>query len=725
MSEVPENSLALAASAYLRAARHQPVDWMEWGASAFARAEQDGKLILLDIGASWCHWCHVMDRESYEDPDTAAILSDHFIAIKVDRDERPEVDARYQAAVQAISGQGGWPLTAFLTPDGKPFFGGGYFPPDERYGRPSFQRVLLTMVDAFRTRRDEVNESAASIMAAIEQTETFTEDASESGRETPIANGVLLGRLLGSLLDQFDERNGGFGSQPKFPHAGVLGLLVDASSRKSPQAALSRRIAPFSLCKMAEGGVYDQLAGGFHRYSVDERWVVPHFEKMSCDNAELLMAFVHAFQTFFDPQFAGIAQSIVGWMDEILTDRQQGGFYASQDADVSPEDDGDYFTWTLPEVREVLSAEELAVTVPHFAMEEIGDMQHNPAKNVLRLVEPVSKTAAVARLGVEETKALLQSATAKLKAARLLRATPPTDKTIYTGWNAVCVSAYLAAARVLQDHAAGHFALQTLDRVLSTAWDPALGLAHVVAYGEPTASVPRLPAGLEAYATLGAACLDAWDYTGQLRFFDHAKALADTMVARFYDDEAYGFFDTERIAGAAPPLGALAARRKPLQDSPMPAGNPLAAVLLLRLEALSGNEEGYGTRARQTLRLFAGLVEHISLYAAGYGLALTLALYQPVLVIVIGDDDLARDLEATALARYLVNKRVLRLTHDQTRQLPPLLAASLPSLREVTGLEAGSHAFVLLERQASAPIHDPDVLIDTLNLVLNGPDRKL
>jgi uncharacterized protein YyaL (SSP411 family) len=376
-NDVTLNSLSHAASAYLRSAQHQPIEWNEWGAEAFAKAKRENKPVLLDIGAVWCHWCHVMDRESYENPATAAMINEKFVAVKVDRDERPDVDSRYQAAVSAISGQGGWPLTAFLTSDGRPYFGGTYFPPDERYGRPSFMRVLQTMADAYANRREEVEESAGSVMQAIEHNESFSGRAGDPGEP-------LLSKLIDSIVKQFDERNGGFGSQPKFPHPGALDLLIDAAGRGGEDAARAKHVATVTLEKMAAGGIYDQLAGGFHRYSVDERWVVPHFEKMAYDNSELLKNYVHAFQTFVAPDIAKVAREMIQWIDEWLSDRELGGFYASQDADYSLDDDGDYFTWTRDEAAAVLTPEELAVAGAYYDIGEIGDMHHNPAKNVLR-----------------------------------------------------------------------------------------------------------------------------------------------------------------------------------------------------------------------------------------------------------------------------------------------------------------------------------------------------
>jgi len=674
MSDGQENSLGRAASAYLRSARHQPIDWHEWGAEAFEKAAAEDKPVLLDIGAVWCHWCHVMDRESYENAETAKIINDLFVAVKVDRDERPDVDTRYQAAVSTISGQGGWPLTAFLTPDGKPYFGGTYFPPDDRYGRPSFQRVLLTMADVFQNKRGEVDESAGSVMLAIEENESFSGHAGNPGPE-------LLAKLVDSAIQQFDERNGGFGSQPKFPHSGAIDLLIDAASRTgdAERAEAAKKVAVFSLLKMAAGGIHDQLAGGFHRYSVDERWVVPHFEKMAYDNTELLKNYVHAFQTFGEQEFARVASGILRWMEEWLSDRERGGFYASQDADDSLDDDGDYFTWTRKEARVVLEEDEFAVAALYFNIRDVGDMHHNPQKNVLHVGATLDGIVKIVGGTHESVRALLESAAKKMYAARLQRKTPYIDKTIYTGWNGMCVSATLEAARVLGLEETRAFALKSLDRVLEAAWRPGEGLAHVVAYGEGVAGA-RIAGVLEDYAFLANAALDAWESTGELRYFAVARELADTMLARFYDAAGSGFFDTEKVEGAAAPLGVLSARRKPLQDAPVPAGNPVAVTVLLRLFALT-NEAGYEACARATLEMFAGVVEHFGLYAASYGLALRRAVEAPVQVCVVGSDEL----EKVATRKFLVNKSVIRLSREQMVVLPPALAETLPHVPEIVG----------------------------------------
>jgi uncharacterized protein YyaL (SSP411 family) len=712
------NLLAQSGSSYLRSAQHQPVDWHPWGEAAFARAQAEDKPILLDIGAVWCHWCHVMDRESYENREIAAIINQHYVAVKVDRDERPDVDARYQAAVSAISGQGGWPLTAFLTPDGRPFFGGTYFPPGDRYGRPGFGRVLLTMAQAWRERRDEALESASSVMAAIEQNESF----SGRGGELTLS---LVDKLVAAALKQFDARHGGFGSQPKFPHPSALDLLLEvAMSRDNGEAAVAFAT---TLEKMARGGVYDHLAGGFHRYSVDERWVVPHFEKMLYDNTELLRNYVHGFQSYVRQDFLATAREIVGWLDATMTDRARGGFYASQDADINLDDDGDYFTWTLEEARAVLDPAELEFAASYWDIGELGDMHHNPAKNVLYVRQPLEARA----VGVEELeslRALRDSARAKLLAARGRRPTPFIDKTLYTGWNAMAVTAYLETARVLRLEGVEEFALRTLNRLLDEAWDGGDVLYHVMAYGDaptsdgpeahevaasPAVSAARVPGTLDDYAFTIHAAIDAWQASGHVNFYRVAMKLANAMIASFYDRTAGAFYDTPAPQKGHMPLGVLGARRKPLQDSPTPAGNPTAVSALLRLETLSGRQE-YRDIAEDTLASFAGIVEHFGLYAGSYGLALERLLVEPVQVIVVGSGVEASRLEATAVARYGVNKTVMRIPFNRlvAGKLPEALEETLPHVPPPHG--AAAWALVCKGRTCLPPITDPEALLEAL-----------
>ena len=686
------NPLSRARSAYLRSAMHQPIQWHEWGPEAFAKAEREDKPVLLDIGAVWCHWCHVMDRESYEDATLAPLINERFIAIKVDRDERPDVDSRYQAAVQAISGQGGWPLTAILTPDGRPFFGGTYFPRHDRYGRPGIERLLLTMADAWSLRRSEALESAASVFAAIEHGEAF------AGRSGSLSE-AITDKLIASAVAQFDPHHGGFGAQPKFPHPAALDLLLDAAARKGN--AKAREVALVTLTRMADGGIYDHVGGGFHRYSVDERWVVPHFEKMLYDNAGLLANYAHAYQSFPFPVFSTVVQQTVAWMDAWLSDRERGGFYGSQDADMTLDDDGDYFTWTREEAAEVLSAEELEVAGEYYDVGELGDMHHNPAKNVLHVKTPADALAKKLRRQPEQVAELLASARAKLAAARQERPTPYVDRTIYTGWNAMAVSAYLQADAVLAVPGARAFALKTLDRILHDAWSEAEGLAHVVAYAD-TQPGERIAGVLDDYALLVHAALDGWERTLELRYYQAASALVDRMMREFYDHTGGGFFDTAHDPQA---IGALSARRKPLQDTPTPAGNPTAAAALLRLHALSEQAE-LRDRAEDTLEAFAGIVEHFGLYAGSYGLALERLLGAPQQIVVVGEDAAADALEAAAREGYAVTRTVLRVPREVLREgsLPPVLRETITQLPQLR--EGGSFAVVCRGTECLPPVQD-------------------
>ena len=699
------NQLQAASSSYLRSARHQPVKWHAWGEAAFARAQAENKPILLDIGAVWCHWCHVMDRESYEDPEVARIINDHFIAVKVDRDERPDVDSRYQAAVSAISGQGGWPLTAFLTPDGRPYFGGTYFPRDDRYGRPGFGRVLLTMSQVWQERREEALESASSVMNAIEHNETFSPRSGD-------LNLALVDKIVTSAVSQFDPRHGGFGSQPKFPHPAILDLLLEVGLNRGIEEA--KRASTVTLEQMARGGVYDQLAGGFHRYSVDERWVVPHFEKMIYDNTELLRNYVHAYQSFVREDFRSTAEEIIGWLDAVMTDREPGGFYASQDADINLDDDGDYFTWTLEEARAVLDADELALAAPYWDIGELGDMHHNPAKNVLHRKFTVDEVAKHTGKSLADARWLISSAHRKLLAARVERSTPFIDSTLYTGWNAMGVTAYLEAARVLRTETPRRFALLTLDRIIAEAWNGKDTLRHVIAYGEDagTEMAEDIAGTLDDYAMTVHACIDGWISTGQMRYYQTAIKLADAMIAKFYDRTAGAFFDTAAGEDGAIPLGALTARRKPLQDSPTPAGNPTAASALLRLEELSGVKE-YREIAEDTLESFAGIVEHFGLYAGSYGLALERLLLDPIQVVVVGTGAEADQLETLATARYAVNKTVIRLLQET------IAAGALPdalgeTVLQVPQPEGPAWALVCRGRTCMPPVSDPEGLLHAL-----------
>jgi uncharacterized protein len=712
MSSETANSLAQASSAYLRSAMHQPIRWHEWGEEAFAAAQRENKPMLLDIGAVWCHWCHVMDRESYDDPAVARIVNENFIAVKVDRDERPDIDSRYQAAVSAISGQGGWPLTAFLTPEGKPFYGGTYFPPNEQWGRPSFKRVLTSIAAAYREKNADVSEQSKMVEQAISQAESF------QGRNDRFSPGVITS-IVKSALGVFDERNGGFGQAPKFPHPGTLDLLIGQYASTGDERI--KHVIVTTLEHMARGGMYDQLAGGFHRYSVDERWVVPHFEKMCYDNSELLKNYVHGYQVTGDEFFAEVARDIIRWMDEWLSDREHGGFYASQDADYSMDDDGDYFTWTVAETKAVLSPEETEVALLHYDINEIGEMHHNHAKNVLYVRAPVEEVATRLKLPTERVRELLASAKRKMYAARLERPTPYVDKTVYVGWNSLCVSAYLDAARVLGLEDARHFALRSLDRVLSEGWRPERGLLHVLAYSDPKANRREVHGLLDDYAFTAVACLDAYETTADLAYFKFAKSIVDVMIAKFFDPVSGGFFDAEAHAqDGGKALGVLSARRKPFQDSPTPAGNSVAAIALVRMYNYT-NSEDYREKAEQTMEVFAGVAGQYGMFGATYGIAGVHFSQPHTQVVVMGEGEDADRLLRAANAVFALNKTSLELAPNKAvaQNVPPALAEMIAAFAGT----ARNHAIALVCSgfTCQPPISDPEQLRKTLRESSTAP----
>jgi len=671
LTDHPENRLKDSASPYLRSAAHQPIDWHEWGDAAFARAKSEDKPILLDIGAVWCHWCHVIDRESYENGEIAKIINEHFVAVKVDRDERPDVDSRYQSAVSAISGQGGWPLTGFLLSDGKPFFGGTYFPPEDQMGRPGFRRILLAVADSYRNKRAELERAANSLADAVSQAEVFT------GARADFDLGVVDTQIK-SMTQLFDVKNGGFGRAPKFPHSSAIDLMLDRYQQTKEKHLLA--MAETTLEKMARGGVYDQLAGGFHRYSVDERWLVPHFEKMSYDNSELLKNYLHASQISskhdWEAAFSKVAERIVLWVNEVLSDQEKGGFYASQDADFSLDDDGDYFTWTLDETRSVMTSEESRVIELYYDLEAHGEMHHNPAKNVLWISRGFEEIAQTLGREADDIVTIKLNAEAKMIKARRERPTPFVDKTMYISWNAMFVSAYLEASRTLIDDRIGgecrSFALKTLDRMLKEVWSETRGFGHRI-------GGPALEGSLDDQVFSVLALLDAYETTLDPRYFNAAQKTMDLAIARYGDADGGGFFD--RPSDAAP-LGGLDVRRKPFQDSPTPSANSVAAIALIRMHAFTGDDR-YHTFAKKTLEAFAGIAPQYGLFAATYGLAATLFAHHPIQVVITGpaNDPAAQALEAAAHRVYRFGKSVLRVTPETPQlHLAGALKETLPHL---------------------------------------------
>jgi hypothetical protein len=656
------NRLGAAASAYLQSAAHQPIHWYPWSDDAFEAARAQDRPVLLDIGAVWCHWCHVMDGESYENPALAEFLNANFVCIKVDRDERPDVDARYQRAVQALTRQGGWPLTAFLTPAGEVFYGGTYFPPDGAHGRPGFRTVLESVLDAYRSRRGQVQAQADAVRRVVR------DDLNEAAPGEPSLQ--MLEDAVAGMARVFDPVNGGFGRSPKFPHPGAMTLLLHRWSDRPAEPA--RSILDRTLLGMARGGVYDQLGGGFHRYSVDAEWVVPHFEKMSYDNSELLKAYADAFALFGTEEYAAAARGIVQWVREVMAD-PAGGYAASQDADVGLEDDGDYFTWTSDEAAAALTPDELDVAAAYYDIGTAGEMHHNPAKNVLYIAATVSSLAVRMTRPEAEIRATLEQARAKLRAARDQRPTPFVDRTRYTNWNAMMASAMLRAGAVLADDEARRHALLTLARLREE------GVAE-----DAVAHTPGGVTGLlDDQVQVAAAAVDAYEVTSEAAWLAWAERLMDRVWSDYWDEEGGGLFDTARGGTAGP--GLLPTAAKPVQDTPTPSPNGVAGIVCARLHKLTGDLR-WQERGLALVRAFAGRSSELGLYAAAYLLALDWQLAPSTHLVVVGDagDPVADRMHADALALFLPRRIV--------RRIAPAEAASLPLPPAMAGMVAAGRA---------------------------------
>ena len=633
--------LLTAPSAYLRSAAHQPVDWYPWGPEPFERARREDRPVLLDIGAPWCHWCHVMDRESYEDPGVAALLNLRYVCIKVDRDERPDVDARYQRAVQGLTGQGGWPLTAFLTAEADVFYGGTYFPPDGQHGRPGFRSVLERVADLYRDARDRAADQAERIRAFVR------EQLDEVGPGDWDA--AVLREAIDRLLDLADRHHGGFGRRPKFPHPAATSLLLNAWHDQRHD--LAREVAIKTLDGMADGGFRDHLGGGFHRYSTDERWLIPHFEKMSYDNAGLLRAYADGFGALREPRFAAVAREVVRFVREVLAD-PDGGYGASQDADQGSEDDGDYFTWSIAEVDRALTADEARVVVARFGLGTDARMPHDPARNVLFAAESPAAVAERTGLPRAAVESLLIGAVDRLRQVRRERPAPAIDRTRYGSWNAMLAGALIQGGPMIDSDWALDHGLTTLARLRREQSEPDR-VAHAGGDGG---------LALDDQMQAAAAALDAFEATGQGTWLAWAEALVGRAVAELWDPEQGGFFDRPEDAEDR---GLLAARSRAIQDAPTPSGNGTAGLVLSRLFELTGASRWRDHRDR-LLAAFAARGRELGLFGATYLLALDWAVHPATHLVVTGPlgDPAAQALHREALRAFVPRRVVVRLTPE-------------------------------------------------------------
>ena len=633
----------------------------------------------------------MIDRESYEDPELAKLINERFVAIKVDRDERPDVDARYQAAVGAITGGGGWPLTAFLTPDGKVFYGGTYFPPKDAHNRPSFRRVLLAVAEHYGTNKAEALRDAEGLHQALAEGRGTLE------LEGTVNEGILK-EAVESLRGQFDPVNGGFGTAPKFPHPGSIEFVL-ARYHRTREDKL-RSLAVRTLRGMALGGVRDHLGGGFHRYSTDGRWIVPHFEKMVYDNAGLLLNYVHGWQVARDPLLREAAEGILAWAHEVLSDPERGGYYASQDADVGLDDDGDYFTWTLDELRAAASPEEAKALELHYEVTERGEMHHDPRRNVLYVDQDSDAVATALGLPPDRARSLLASGVRRLKVARDCRRAPAVDRTVFAGWNGMMIAAALEAATAFGRADVEAFALKSLRRVLDELWTRDGGMWHGIVDG-----ARKVRGLLEDHVFVVDALLAAFTTTADPSYLRKAEDLMTFTLRHFWDPDRHGFVDLALDLHGERGLTALEVRRRPLEDSPYAGANAVAALCLGRLHALTGNDE-YRLRHDELMVAFAGEAMRYGAIVCGtYHLAAELWVHRPTEVVILGsrDDPRVRALRAAAVETYAPGKTVL-VASGRDAYLP----AAVEPMLETREAKAGAVAFVCRGSTCSPPTSDPE-----------------
>jgi uncharacterized protein YyaL (SSP411 family) len=671
------NRLAAEKSPYLLQHAHNPVDWYPWGPEAWAKAQREDKPILLSIGYSTCHWCHVMERESFEDPAIAAFLNMHFVCIKVDREERPDLDRIYMSFVQALTGSGGWPLNVFLTPELKPFYGGTYWPAQARFGRPSFGQVLQAVHEAWRQRRSAITKSAAELH---ERLQGLLAPGAASGL---VLSPAVLHQAARQLRQGYDPIHGGWGPAPKFPSPTLAAFLLSYGVRYGDAQAV--QMVLHTCQRMAAGGIHDQLGGGFARYAVDAKWLVPHFEKMLYDNAQLLALYVDAYLVSGQQQLADVARGIAGYILRDMT-HSEGGFYCAEDAD-SQGKEGRFYTWTLAELQQVLSPAELEVAARVFGVTESGNfIDHSDpeplrGQNVLSVVQP-PQTEAEAQL--------LASAKAKLLAARARRVRPHRDEKVLASWNGLMLGALAHAAAVMGEEAWLAAARQNLAFLQAHLWDGATRTLYHRWRDGARDSVQLL----EAYADLLAGVLELYQVTLELAHLQFAIDLAQAMIERFYDPAAGGFWQSPTSSSD------LILQVKPDTDGAEPSGNAVAIGALLKLAVITGRTE-FKQVAEHSLRLFAGRMQTAPAAMPAMLLALAFWLDEPWRVVIAGPPDAPA---TTAL---------VRAAHSLYQPQKVVLGNTGPVesfARSLTALENLPTAYLCTGSGCQAPTHDPAAL---------------
>jgi uncharacterized protein YyaL (SSP411 family) len=665
------NQLIHETSPYLLQHADNPVEWYPWGEEAFERARRENKPVLLSIGYSACHWCHVMAHESFENEEIAKLMNEYFVNIKVDREERPDLDQIYMNAVQMMTHHGGWPMTVFLTPEAVPFYGGTYFPPQDRYNMPGFPRVLISVAQAYQERQDDIRETGTSLINELRRL------SATSGSDQPIEV-ELLDVAYAGIVRSYDSVHGGFGGAPKFPPAMTLEFLLRTYARTGNRHALE--IVSYTCLKMANGGIYDQLGGGFHRYSTDSKWLVPHFEKMLYDNALLSRLYLHYFQVSQDELARKTVEGILDYVLREMT-HPDGGFYSTQDAD-SEGHEGKFFVWDISEIRNALGERDASLFCSYYDITESGNFEGKNIPNVTRSVEDVANEQGVS---VSELQESLEQSKRKLFELRETRVKPGRDEKILTAWNGLMLASFAEAGVILNraDYTEAarrnaEFVLSHLrkDGTLLRTWKD--GVAKFNAY-------------LEDYAFLTEGLVTLYETTGEFRWLEEALALTERMIEEFWDDEGGGFFFTGKSHEN------LIVRSKDYFDNATPSGNSVAALALLRLATLTG-KDNYRNLAIAVLREIADSVRR---YPSGFGYALSAAdflLSTPKEIAIVGkNQEDIRPLLRETWRRYVPNKVVA--PGSGTENIPLMENRPLQNERPT--------AYVCVHYACQQPVNEP------------------
>ena len=700
------NRLAQEKSPYLLQHAHNPVDWFPWGPEAFEKARSEDKPIFLSIGYSTCHWCHVMERESFENEQIAAQLNRDFVPIKVDREERPDVDRIYMTFVQATTGGGGWPMSVWLTPDLQPFFGGTYFPPENRWGHPGFASVLTQLADAWKSQRAQIAQSAVQILEQLNKTVSVA--PAHAGRA--VIDAAILDSGFYYFRRTFDTRLGGFGEAPKFPRPSVHNFLVRYYARTKNREALDMVL--LTLREMAKGGMHDQLGGGFHRYSVDERWFVPHFEKMLYDQAQLAISYLEAFQITGDAQYADTARCIFDYVLRDMTDAG-GAFYSAEDADSvidptqpSVKGEGAFYIWTADQIRAIAGDPAAEWFAYRYGVEAEGNVRHDPhneftGKNILFQAHTLEETAAQFGAPLDQVRAAIQTAARLLFDVRKSRVRPHLDDKILTAWNGLMISALALGGSVLDDSAYAEAARRAAEFVIARMYDPATGtLLRRFRQGEA-----RIPGFLDDYALFVQALLDLYEAQFDRRHLELAIRLTEKQRELFEDRQQGAFFSAAADAS-------LVLRVKEDYDGAEPSGNSVAAGNLLRLAQMTGRAE-FRESAEKLFAAFGSRLSTTPMAIPQMLAACEFQLSEPRQIVIAGDPRVpeTRALLRAVHARFLPNRILLLVDSEETRGT---LAAGAPAVASMRPIDGRAAAYVCRNFTCQLPVSDVGALSELL-----------